>query len=88
MDIYEQLKKDMGSLKNAEEEVCGLDSFLTGNNEVRVASMDDFFQFLRVGTDTLIHKAEKDLWRISENQEGEVVIERLFNPDTKEPLRI
>jgi hypothetical protein len=88
MDIYEELMKNAGSLKDAEEETSGIDAFLSGGeNRVVASSIDDFFNFHRVGTDTLIHKAEKDLWKVSEAN-GEVIIERLFDPDTKQPLRI
>ena len=88
MDIYEELMKNAGSLKDAEEETSGIDAFLSGGeNRVVASSIDDFFNFYRVGTDTLIHKAEKDLWKVSEAN-GEVIIERLFDPDTKQPLRI
>ncbi len=88
MDIYEELLKDVESLRNAGEEVSGLDDFLTGQNQIKVASIDDFFNFHRISKDTLVHKAQKDLWKLSEDENGQVVIERLFNPDTKQPLRI
>jgi hypothetical protein len=87
-DFYELLVKDMASLKDAAEETCGIDDYLTGKNKVKISSMDDFFNFLRIGKDTLVHKSEKDLWRISEDDKGAVVIERLFDPNTKEPLKI
>jgi len=87
MDIYEDLIKNAGSLKDAEEEFNGIDDYLTGN-QIKVASIDDFFQFHRVSKDILIHKAEKDLWKISDDGKGQFVIERLFDPDTKKPLRI
>lgn len=92
-DIYQTLLKDAGSLKDAEiADVCGLDSFLTPveplPDTVKVAGIGDLRDFLRIGTDTLVHKAEKDLWRINEDKTGQVVIERLFDPDTKEPIRV
>jgi hypothetical protein len=87
-DIYEELIRESGSLKNAEGEFSGLDDYLTGKNKIKVASIDDFFNFVRIGKDTLVHKAEKDLWRLSEDDKGQVVIERLFDPNTKEPLSI
>jgi hypothetical protein len=49
--------------------------------------MADLAMFTRIGTDTLVHKAEKDLWRISESS-GQIVIERLFDPNSKEPLKV
>jgi hypothetical protein len=88
MDIYEDLMKNAGSLRNAEEEISGIDDYLTGKNQIRVASIDDFFNFVRIGKDTLVHKAEKDLWKVSEDDKGQVVIERLFDPNIKQPLRI
>jgi hypothetical protein len=88
MDIYEELLKNHDSLKNADDEINGVDDYLTGNNQIKVASIDDFFSFHRVSKDTLVHKAEKDLWKLSEDDKGQVTIERLFDPDTKQPLRI
>jgi hypothetical protein len=87
-DIYQDLLKNMGSLNGVEnQEFSGMDDFLSGK-KVKLASIDDFFNFLRIGNNTLVHKAEKDLWRVAENDNGDVVIERLFDPSTKEPLRI
>lgn len=86
-DIYSDLLSKMGSLKSEDHSNGGFDDYLAGKDVVKVASIDDFFNFLRVGN-TLIHKAEKDLWSVAENDAGEVVIERLFDPTTKEPLRI
>jgi hypothetical protein len=87
MDIYEDLIKNVGDLRNAEEEISGLDSFLA-SGKVVVASLGDLSSFFRVSNDTLVHKAMKDLWAINQNEKGEVVIERLFNPNTNEPLKI
>lgn len=88
MDIYETLLKDMSSLTNAEEVLPeGIDDFLT-QDKVKVASLSDLSEFLRISQETLVHKSEKDLWRINENKKGEIVIERLFDPDTKEPLKV
>jgi hypothetical protein len=87
-NIYQDLLNGMTSLKGSEEEdFNGMDDFLSGR-KIKLASIDDFFNFLRIGNNTLVHKAEKDLWKIGENEKGEVVIERLFDPSTKEPLRI
>jgi len=92
-DIYKDLLSGMGSLKDAEvADVCGMDQFITPAqplpDQVKVASIGDLRDFLRIAEDTLVHKAEKDLWRINEDKTGQVVIERLFNPDTKEPIRV
>jgi hypothetical protein len=89
-NFYSQLVNDLGTLKESDDEtlVSGMDDFLTGKNRVKIASIDDFFNFLRISSDTLVHKAERDLWKISEDEKGQVVIERLFDPNTKNPLRI
>ena len=88
MDIYEDLMKNAGSLRDADEGISGIDDYLTGKNQIKVASIDDFFNFVRIGNDTLVHKAQKDLWKLSEDEKGQVVIERLFDPNTQQPLRI
>jgi hypothetical protein len=84
--MYQSLVKDACNIHD-ETEFCGVDSFLT-EGKVKVASLSDLADFFRIGSDTLVHKAEKDLWRVSEDNNGKVFIERLFNPDTKKPLKI
>ena len=87
VDFYESLMKDMGSLKDAQEtDDCGLDGFLSPD-KMKVASLSDLADFFRVSTDTLVHKAKKDLWRISEDNDGNCVIERLFD-DKKKPIPV
>lgn len=88
MDIYEGLLKGAGSLKDADEGISGIDDYLSGQNKIKVASIDDFFNFVRIGQDTLVHKSKKDLWKLSEDEKGQLVIERLFDPNTQQPLRI
>lgn len=87
MGLYEDLAKGMKDLKKESEELNGVDDFLMGNR-VKVSSMNQLINFARVGNDTLVHKAKKDLWKISENKKGDVYIERLFDPKTEEALRI
>jgi len=88
MDIYETLLKDKQSLKNAEMAApTGMDDFLTGN-KVKVASLSDLSDFFRMSQDSLVHKSKRDLWQIKENKKGDVVIERLFDPETKEPIKV
>ena len=85
-DIYSSLLKEMGSLREAEEEISGVDAFLS-TDKIKVASMDDLLNFFRLSNDTLVHKAQKDLWRISEAN-GQMIIERLFDPETKQPIKV
>lgn len=49
-------------------------------NILRVASFDQLFSFDRVGTDKLIHKSTHDLWKISTDDDGNLQLEREFNP--------
>lgn len=86
-DIYKILHEGVKDLKKAEDEGNSIDFFLAGN-QVKVAALDDLFKFARISDTTLVHKAEKDLWKIGENDTGECIIERLFDPQSKEPLRI
>jgi hypothetical protein len=84
-DMYVALAKE--SIGNTEEvDASGFDQFL--DNKIKVASLGDLSDFFRIATDTLIHKAQKDLWKISEDEKGAVVIERLFDPDTKKPIKV
>lgn len=87
MDIYESLLKGSSELKNSSEETSGMDGFLSGD-VIKVSSLDEICSFVRIGSDVLVHKAEKDLWRIGEDEKGQIVIERLFDPNTKEALKV
>jgi len=88
--IYSDLVKNISCLRDAEEvEDSGIDGFFekaSSNNRIVVGSMSELVDFFRVSKDTLVHKAEKDLWRLTEKN-GQVVIERLFDPNGK-PLRV
>lgn len=53
---------------------------------MRVSSIGDLTDFMKVSKDDLVHKATKDLWRVRE-EDGEFVIERLFD-EVGEPLKV
>lgn len=55
-------------------------------NKMRVASLGDLTQFLRIAEDALVHKATRDLWSVSRDG-SEFVIERLFS-DNGSPLKV
>ena len=55
-------------------------------NVMRVASLGDLTDFLRISTDTLIHKATEDIWSFKKDADG-FVIERLLGEDGK-PLKL
>lgn len=56
-------------------------------NVVRIASLGDLGGFLKLSSDTLIHKSTQDLWSFKKSgDEGGFVVERLFD-DNGKPLK-
>ena len=53
----------------------------------KVASLDDLDGFVRISHDTLISKSDKDLWKVEEDDDGNLLVYRLFDSD-KSPLRL
>jgi hypothetical protein len=43
---------------------------------VKLADLQDF---MKVGNDLLVHKSNKDLWAMEEDEEGNIIISRLFD---------
>lgn len=54
---------------------------------MRVASVSNLQGFTRIASDTLIRHAERDLWSIKEGEDGEFIIDRLFDDDGN-PLKV
>ena len=52
----------------------------------RVASLRDLHHFIRLSSDMLIHKSDRDLWALKKEGDGSFFIERLFD-DNGEPLK-
>ena len=57
----------------------------TGPDQIRVSSLKDLDGFVRVAdgvfvrqSNDLVRQSEKDLWALNETDEGELVIERVF----------
>lgn len=59
-------------------------------DRIRVSSLEDLSQFVRVAdgvfarrsaNDDLVRQSEQDLWALNETEEGELVIERVFDDD-------
>lgn len=61
---------------------AAIDSFLNDSNSnfQKISSMD-LTDFMRVSSDTLIHKSRKDLWQMVQDSEGNIFIKRLFDDD-------
>lgn len=71
----------------------GMDAFfkrepaiVTPTKRMKVASIQDLNGFQRLSAETLIHKAQKDLWSIKRETDGSMVIERQFDGNG-DPLR-
>ena len=52
----------------------------------KVASIKDLHNFVRLSSDTLIHRSDRDLWALKREGDGNYFIERLFD-DKGEPLK-
>jgi len=58
----------------------------TMTGRAKVASIKDLHNFVRLSSDTLIHKSDRDLWALKKEGDGSFFIERLFD-DNGEPLK-
>jgi len=60
-----------------------IDGFLSENkqNIIKVSSSLDLTDFMKVGDDTLIHKSNKDIWKLMRDKSGNVFIKRLMEED-------
>lgn len=55
---------------------------------VKISSPDDLDGFHRVAdSDTLVRMSDQDLWALEEDDDGDYVIERLFDEDG-EPVKV
>ena len=50
----------------------------------KISSIDDLAGFIRISNDTLINKSNKDLWKVEEDDDGNLLVYRLF--DSNESL--
>jgi len=73
----------------------GLDAFFAREPSIvtpskgmrRVASLQDLNGFVRLSADTLVHKADRDLWAIKRQSDGSMYVERMFD-DNGTPLKV
>ena len=52
----------------------------------KVASLSDINNFVRLSSETLVHKSDRDLWALKKEADGSYFIERLFD-DNGEPIK-
>jgi len=55
---------------------------------LRKISLEDLKGFVRISENLLINKAKKDLWKVEENDQGELMIYRLFDSTEESPLKV
>lgn len=56
-----------------------VDSYLkTSSSNQRVIKLADLNSYTKVGENLLIHKSEKDLWAMETDEDGNIIISRLF----------
>ncbi len=55
-------------------------------DRVKVASLETLHPFVRLSSDTLIHKSDRDLWSLQKEADGSYFIQRLFD-DNGEPIK-
>ena len=53
---------------------------------IRVASVRQLQGFRRVANDTLVRKSENDMWKLRQSEDGDWVVERLFDANG-DPLK-
>jgi hypothetical protein len=60
-----------------------IDGFLSGNthNIIKISSNLDLTEFMKVSDDTLIHKSNKDIWKVCRDKSGNAFIKRLMEED-------
>lgn len=78
-------------LKNVEVQGSfGLDAFLEREPQIvspnktgrrKLASIQDLAGFARLSNETLVHKADRDLWSIQRDADGSMFVERMFADD-------
>lgn len=59
-----------------------IDAFFAANsNKVFKIACMDLTDFMKISDETLIHKSNKDLWRMMKDNDGNIYIQRLFEGD-------
>lgn len=58
----------------------------TATGRRKVASLGDLSDFVRMSSEQLIHKSNRDLWALKKEADGSFFIERLFD-DNGTPLK-
>jgi hypothetical protein len=88
------MSKDFDLSKFQVQGAAGMDAFFSREPQIitpvggrkKLGSLQDLQGFVRLSNETLIHKADRDLWTIKKDGNGSFFIERMFD-DTGNPLK-
>lgn len=86
MNDFDLSQVDISGSNTGFDELFKRESHILSPYRVKVASLKDLQGFIRLSTDTLIHKSDRDLWALKKEADGNYFIERLFD-DNNEPLK-
>ena len=79
---------DLGAIQTTE--ACGLDALFQREASIitpqktgrtKVASLSTLNGFVRLSSEMLVHKSDRDLWSLKKEADGSYFIERLFDDD-------
>jgi len=71
---------DSSIIPNLNNRTASIDAFLSNPDVViKISSIMDLTDFMKVSDDTLVHKSKQDLWKMLKDKEGNVYIKRLFD---------
>lgn len=84
--LFENLKENSSIATVMSKAIeSGMDVYLR-DDKIKIANLADLYAFTRVNDNHLVHKATKDLWSLEANEDGSIVISRLFD-DSGSPVR-
>ena len=72
---------DFGDLNSRTS--SAIDGFLADNEQqvIKISSNLDLTDFMKVSDDTLIHKSNKDIWKVMRDKSGTIFIKRMMEED-------
>ena len=80
-DTFRRLAADDSSILKVTSEPTTIAASIKadGENVLKIASLDQLFSFDRKGSNGLVHKATNDLWMVTADEEGNLIIARQFD---------
>jgi len=88
--LYDSLVNDRAArvaCRVVQEEDFSIRDFLADGDKIKIACLDDLFQFAHISSDTLVHKSSNDLWQVEVDDDGQTFISKLFDSASGKPLK-